>query len=205
MRASIESSKVESSKVESSKDITSAEKAVQASPLHSPMNKTITTLPPVLIQHQGLEMKRIEMRQSCKAVPTTTSVLQQTTTLDNISDDNIHTSNTVPSASDSVTVNSGSCDEATHTTTVISDQHATTVITDQEDVSSHVHTSAGNADQEDILLHKHISTGNGDQDDALLHKQKFLNVMDIEGELVENIKPNSHKEETSNSSTSGSV
>ena len=204
--------------VESRKDAKLAEKPIQTSSLQSPMNKTVMAAPPVLIQHQGLEMKRIEMRQS-KITPPTVSALQQTTTLDNIiNDNNIHTtSDSVPSTAD--TVSSGSCVEVTQTRVmpdhhIVTDQdhkssnkHTGTVIIDQnyqDDKSSNEHTII--TDQDDKSSNKHTSTvvtmtdqddKLSDQEDTSSHKQSFLNVMDIEGELVVN------KETASVSDTSG--
>lgn len=188
--------------VEFSKDTKLAEKSVQASPLQSPMHKAATTPTPVLIDHQGLEMKRIEMRQSWKVTPTPISALQPITTLDNINDNdnNIHTSDTVTSTADSDTVNSGSSIEVTHTTRIMPDHNPSTVITNHNDKSSNQHTITVITDQDDKSLHKQVGAANDDQDDTSSHKQNFLNVMDIEGELVVN---DDHKETTSNSDTTG--
>ena len=220
--------------VESSRDTKSAEKLVQTSPPQTPKDKTIMASLPVFIEHQGLEMKRMEMQQSQKVTPTTAaSVLRQTIALDSINDSNIQVSDTIPSTADSDTVNSGSRVKVTHTrvtpehhaSTVITDQddqssykHASTVVTDQGDQSSCKHTSTVITDQDDQSSCKHTSTVVTDQGDQLStkcndaanddqevassssHKQSFLNVMDIEGELVVN---DDHKETTSISSTSG--
>ena len=209
--------------VESSKVNRLAEKVVQTSPPQSPKNKTVMTPPPVLIQHQGLEMKRIEMRQSQRVTlataspvwqttplplqqttasplqqttasplqQTTASPLQQSAAMDYT---NIHTSDTVPSTGGSDTANSGSRVEVTHTTTEL---HTSSTITDQDDKLSYNHVSV---DHNDKLLHKHNVAAYDDQEDRSSHKQSFLNVMDIEGELVVN---DCHKETTSISDTSG--
>lgn len=203
--------------VESSRDTKSAEKLVQTSPPQTPKSKTVNMASlPVFVQHQGLEMKRMEMRQSQKVIPTTAaSVLQRTVVLDNINDNNIQVSDTIPSTTDSDTVNNGSHVEVTHTR-VTPEHHASTVITDQDDQTSYKHTtSTVVTDQDDQSSYKHASTVVTDQDDQLStehnddqevtsssHKQSFLNVMDIEGELVVN---DDHKETTSISSTSGKL
>ena len=178
----------------------------ETSSLQSPMNRTAMGSPPVLIQHQGLEMKRIEIRQS-KITPPTVLVLQQTTTLDNVNDNNIRsTSDTAASTAD--TVSSGSRVEVTHTR-VMPDHHH--IITDQDDKSSNKHTSTITTDQDDKSSNKHTSTvvSTTDQDDKLSidddqegrsSKQSFINVMDIEGELVVS---DDHNETVSASDASG--
>ena len=226
-------------RVRSFEDAKSTEKAVQTSLLLSPMNKIVMGPPPVLIHHEGLEMKRMNMRQS-KVMPATVSALQRTTTPNNIND---NTSTAVPSTIDSDTVNDGSCIEVTHTrvipdhhdianqddkssnkhtSTVITDQgHTNAVITDQDASSKHTvtvitdqgHTDANITDQDDKSSNIHIGTIitdqdnqddklsiDADQEDASSHKQNFLNVMDIEGELVVD---NDHEGTPSVSDTSG--
>ena len=221
--------------VASNRNSKSAEKVLQTSPLQTPKHNSVIVAasPPVCIQHQGLEMKRIEMRQSQKVTPTTAaSILQQAATLDRINDNNMQVSDTVPSTADSDTVNSGSCVEVTHTirvtpehhtgavmtdqhdqssykhaSTVINDQghrslyHASTVITDQDDQSSYKHASGSVITDQDDQLSIERNDANDDQEvSSSSHKQSFLNVMDIEGELVVN---DDHKETTSISGTSG--
>ena len=203
----------------SCEDAISTEKAVQTSLLESSMNRHVMAPPPVLIQHEGLEMKRMKMRQS-KLMPATVSGLQQTITLNSIND---NTSDAVPSTTDSDTVNDGSCVEVTYTrvmpdhhnitdqndkssnrqtNTVITDQdasnkHTVNVITDQDDRSSNSHTGTVTTDLDNRDDKLSIDA---DQEDTSSHKQSFLNVMDIEGELVVD---NDHERAPSVSDTSG--
>ena len=193
------------------RDIVKSGRLAETNSIQSPMNRTAMVSPPVLTQHQSLEMKRIEIRQS-KITPPTVSALQQTATLDNTN--NIQTtSDTVPSTAD--TVSSGSCVEVTHTR-VVPDHHH--IITDQDDRSSNKYTSTAvttdQDDQDDKSSNKHTSTVvsttdqddktsikiDTDQEETSLHKQSFINVTDIEGELVVS---DDHKETVSASDTSG--
>ena len=135
-------------------DIVKSSRLAETSSIRSPMSITAMMSPPVLTQHQGLEMKRIEIRQS-KITPPTVSALQQTATLDNINDNNIQTtSDIVPSTAD--TVSSGSCVEVTHTK-VVPDHHH--IITDQDDRSSNKYTSTA------------VTTDQDDQDDKSSNEQ----------------------------------